>query len=159
MTREEILKEMEKTARHMNYLVEQLSKCNNENESTSKREGEIVKGKEEVNQIVANFIYEMGIPIGMRGYQYLQEAVCLFLENDKIDWPEVNQTLFRTIAEKHQMTPISIEDRLRYTIKMLLKKGNPEKLKEIFGESSEKKLNQKERIVLISEYIRSHYLQ
>lgn len=155
MTREEILKDMEKTAGYMKYLVEQLSKCNNENESTSKKQGETVKRKKEIKQIVANFIYQIGIPTHIKGYRYLNEAIVMFLENDETHWGEITQSLYQKIAEKCQSTPTKVENDIRNA----MKRGNSEKLKEIFVKSSEKKRYQKEQIILISEYIRLHYLQ
>ena len=155
MTREEILKDMEKTAGYMKYLVEQLSKCNNENESTSKKQGETVKRKKEIKQIVANFIYQIGIPTHIKGYRYLNEAIVMFLENDETRWGEITQSLYQKIAEKCQSTPTKVENDIRNA----MKRGNSEKLKEIFVKSSEKKRYQKEQIILISEYIRLHYLQ
>lgn len=158
MTREEILKEMEKTARYMNDLVQQLLNCSNENEKILKKEGKIPEGKE-VEQIVANLMCELGIPKHLKGYKYLMEALYMLIEDAESDIIEVTKGMYLKIAQKYGATSERVEHDIRYVIKITFERSDSEKLNEIFGYGSKKEVKLMEKIMLLSDYIRLQYLQ
>lgn len=71
--------------------------------------------------LVSNIILQFGIPIQIKGYTYLREAIIM-----KVNDPQANscvtKTLYPTVAKNHHTSAISVERAIRHAIETAWKK-------------------------------------
>ena len=86
----------------------------------------------ELDSIVTNILYNLGVPAYVKGYQYLREAIIMVINDIEII-NSITRNLYPEIAKKFHTTSISIERAIRNAIEISWEHGNMEKMEEIFG--------------------------
>ena len=90
--------------------------------------------KRDVRYGVTKLMLEMGMPVHLRGYHYLREAVCLSVENMELVG-SVTKLLYPEIAKIYQTTNETVERAIRSAIEVGWERGSEEVFEEIFGYS------------------------
>ena len=90
--------------------------------------------KRDVRYGVTKLMLEMGMPVHLRGYHYLREAVCLSVENMELVG-SVTKLLYPEIAKIYQTTNEEVERAIRSAIEVGWERGSVEVFEEIFGYS------------------------
>ncbi|TWT26118.1 sporulation transcription factor Spo0A [Planomicrobium sp. CPCC 101110] len=92
--------------------------------------------KKQRDELINNFIKEIGIPPHLKGYVYLQEAVSLVLdEPDMLN--KVTKSLYPGVAKKFDTTPPRVERSIRNAIEIAWNNNETEQLSKIFGYNKE----------------------
>ena len=78
---------------------------------------------QELEIVISDILHHIGIPVKVKGYRYLREAILLAVENPEII-NNVTKILYPAIAEKYNSDPKSVERDMRYAIKQAWDKGN-----------------------------------
>ena len=108
---------------------------------------------------VTNIIHEIGVPVHIKGYQYLRDAIILSV-NDLEMLNSITKILYPTIAKKHQTTPSRVERAIRHAIEVAWSRGKMDTIDELFGytvSTGKGKPTNSEFIALISDKIRLEY--
>ena len=92
------------------------------------------ENKCDVRYGVTKLMLEMGMPVHLRGYHYLREAVCLSVENMELVG-SVTKLLYPEIAKIYQTTNEKVERAIRSAIEVGWERGSEEVFEEIFGYS------------------------
>lgn len=90
--------------------------------------------KRDIRYHVTSLMLEMGMPVHLRGYHYLREAVCLSVENMELVG-SVTKLLYPEIAKIYQTTNEKVERAIRSAIEVGWERGSEEVFEEIFGYS------------------------
>ncbi len=108
---------------------------------------------------VTKLLHEMGIPVHIKGYQFLRDAIILSVEEREI-LVSVTKVLYPSIARKHSTTASRVERAIRHAIEVAWSRGKLEVIHDIFGytvNSGNGKPTNSEFIALISDKIRQDY--
>ncbi len=89
-----------------------------------------------VQQMVSDFMLELGVPAHLRGYYYLREAVMLSCEDMELVG-SVTKLLYPVVAKKYHTTLQRVERAIRNAIEVSWERGNPAVFEELFGYSKE----------------------
>ena len=95
-----------------------------------KMKEELLKDAENSKKI-HNLLIEIGIPTSMKGYGYLKKAIMFCLEDPRMQKNLVDG-LYSIIAKEYGSSWQNVERNMRTAVKEAFKKGNKEKLEEIF---------------------------
>lgn len=80
---------------------------------------------------VADVLYHMGMPVHLRGYLYIRDAIIEAMhEFDKVG--NATKTLYPEIARRHHTTPMRVERAIRHAIDLTWERGNHEYIGEYF---------------------------
>lgn len=79
-----------------------------------------------------NALLEMGMPTGIKGFDYIVDAMCLFEED--IEWKHKISALYRKIAQIHGAPEKSVERCIRHAFSALLIKGNQKAIRKYLGD-------------------------
>ena len=90
--------------------------------------------KRDIRYHVTRLMLEMGMPVHLRGYHYLREAICLSVENMELVG-SVTKLLYPEIAKIYQSSNEKVERAIRSAIEVGWERGNEELFEEIFGYS------------------------
>lgn len=71
-----------------------------------------------------NALLEMGMPAGIKGFQYIVEAMILF-SDEKTRYGKI-MFLYYEIAKKHNTKPTGVERAIRHAFGIVFEKGNLE---------------------------------
>ena len=85
-----------------------------------------------IEAVVANVIYDMGIPVHFKGYQYLKEAILLVIDNMDL-LGRITKELYPMIAEKFSTTPSRVERAIRHAIEVAWNRGRVDAINRVFG--------------------------
>jgi len=85
-----------------------------------------------MEQKVTDIIREIGIPVRLRGFFYVREAILLDIENTDFMGATI-QKVYLIIAEKHGSTPIRVERAIRTGIGIACRRGNTTFINHLFG--------------------------
>jgi len=88
--------------------------------------------KRNLDTDVTNIIHEIGIPVHVKGYHYLREAI-IMAHNDTSLLGALTKELYPKIADKFKTTPSKVERAIRNAIQLACDKGNLEMIYNIFG--------------------------
>jgi len=88
--------------------------------------------KRNLDTDVTNIIHEIGIPVHVKGYQYLREAI-IMAYNDISLLKSLTKELYPKIAEKFKTTPSRVERAIRNAIQLACDRGNLKMINNIFG--------------------------
>ncbi|TWT09160.1 sporulation transcription factor Spo0A [Planomicrobium sp. CPCC 101079] len=92
--------------------------------------------KKQRDELINNFIKEIGIPPHLKGYAYLKEAVSLVLDDpDMLN--KVTKLLYPGVAKKFDTTPPRVERSIRNAIEIAWSNNETKQLSKIFGYSEE----------------------
>lgn len=75
-----------------------------------------------VETLISNFLFEVGIPAHIKGYHYLRQAVKMVYENFNLTG-EITKTLYPTIAQQFKTTSSRTERAMRHAIDLAWTKG------------------------------------
>lgn len=64
---------------------------------------------------VTNIMHTVGIPAKLKGYQYIREAVLLFINNGNIS-NKITKDIYPKVAEKFNTTPSRVERAIRHAL-------------------------------------------
>ena len=90
------------------------------------------KKQPSIEAVVANVIYDMGIPVHFKGYQYLKEAILLVIDNMDL-LGRITKELYPMIAEKFSTTPSRVERAIRHAIEVAWNRGRVDAINRVFG--------------------------
>lgn len=83
---------------------------------------------------VTRIMLELGMPVHLRGYHYLREAICLAVENMELVG-SITKLLYPEIAKRYHTTNEKVERAIRSVIEIGWERGNAELFEDIFGYS------------------------
>lgn len=87
---------------------------------------------QEIEVVISDILHNIGIPVKVKGYRYLREAILIVVENPaSINY--VTTILYPAIAEKYNSDPASVERAMRYAIKQAWDRGNVFAFKSYFS--------------------------
>lgn len=105
---------------------------------------------------ISKYLKELGVPASLLGYEYLQEAIELVIEdNSKIR--ELCKELYDTIAKRHDRAMGSVERGIRRAKEISMLRGNCDLINRMFGYTIDVNKGvptNKEYIATIADYIR-----
>lgn len=108
---------------------------------------------------VTNLLLEIGIPVHIKGYQYIREGIMLsFYDKNMLHY--ITKCLYPTIAKKYKTTSSSVERTIRHAIEVAFRRGNRQVLEEIFSNticSKKTKPTNSEFIALLTDKLRLEY--
>lgn len=108
---------------------------------------------------VTDMIHEIGVPVHIKGYQYLREAIIMSVEDaDMVG--SITKVLYPTIAARYQTTASRVERAIRHAIEVAWNRGKMETLDSLFGytiNNGKGKPTNSEFIALIADTIRLLY--
>ena len=110
---------------------------------------------EEKKYFVTKIMLELGMPVHLRGYHYLREAICLSADNMELVG-SVTKLLYPEIAKIYHTTNEKVERSMRSVIEVGWERGNKELYEEIFGYSAvdgKKRPTNSEFVLGIADYI------
>lgn len=109
-----------------------------------------------LEEIITEFIHDMGVPAHIKGYQYLREAILMsVLDMDMLN--SVTKILYPEVAKKFHTTPSRVERAIRHAIEVAWSRGKVETIEEMFGytvSQGKGKPTNSEFIALITDKIR-----
>lgn len=114
---------------------------------------------QELEQIVSDFMLELGIPAHLRGYQFLRSAVEMCVENMELVG-SVTKLLYPDLAKLYQTTDQKIERAIRNAIEVSWERGNSELFEELFGYCNSVEYTRptnSEYIAAVADHIRLKY--
>jgi two-component system response regulator (stage 0 sporulation protein A) len=135
----------------VNMLVERIQglilgkeQSSNESEDT-----------EHIKSLVFDEINSVGVPMHVKGYQYLVDAVSLTIKED-FKSLKITKTVYPKLAEAHQTTAISVERAIRNAIDLTLNRKEDLSAREYFNkEMFNNKITNKEFIIRIANAVRN----
>lgn len=109
-----------------------------------------------LEEIITEFIHDVGVPAHIKGYQYLRESILMSVEDmDMLN--SVTKVLYPEVAKKFQTTPSRVERAIRHAIEVAWSRGKVETIEEMFGytvSQGKGKPTNSEFIALITDKIR-----
>lgn len=109
-----------------------------------------------LEEIITEFIHDMGVPAHIKGYQYLREAILMsVLDLEMLN--SVTKILYPEVAKKFHTTPSRVERAIRHAIEVAWSRGKVETIEEMFGytvSQGKGKPTNSEFIALITDKIR-----
>lgn len=90
------------------------------------------KGNGELENYVSNFLWELGIPVHMNGYQYITTAILMLIKDNFLS--KSHKLLYADLADIYKTTPSSIERGIRYAKSVAWSDGNLELINKIFNQ-------------------------
>ncbi len=117
--------------------------------------------KYKIEEIVSTFLKDFGIPAHIKGHDYLNYILCLFLENGKENSSEmknaITKVLYPTVAKKFKTTPSRVERAIRHAIEVGWSRGDMNIINAVFSyvvSSGKGKTTNSEFIAGVEEYLR-----
>ncbi|MCQ4085876.1 sporulation transcription factor Spo0A [Saccharibacillus sp. JS10] len=117
--------------------------------------GTLAKGKT-LDASITSIINEIGIPVHVRGYKYLREAITMVYHNIEI-LGSITKTLYPSIAEKYGTTSSRVERAIRHAIELAWARGSVQNMSELFGYTvsiNKSKPTNSEFIAMIADKLR-----
>lgn len=117
--------------------------------------GSLSKGKT-LDASITSIINEIGIPVHVRGYKYLREAITMVYHNIEI-LGSITKTLYPSIADKYETTPSRVERAIRHAIELAWARGSVQNMSELFGYTvslNKSKPTNSEFIAMIADKLR-----
>ena len=109
----------------------------------------------QAEKAASNVLLHMGFQANLKGYRYIIEIISAVIENPELIYSFI-QKLYPIVAEKHGVTPISVERSVRHSIELTYDR-NYRKFEEFFGYPLQKPTNT-EFISFCAEKIRMELL-
>ncbi|WP_282937594.1 sporulation initiation factor Spo0A C-terminal domain-containing protein [Paenibacillus sp. RC67] len=89
----------------------------------------------EEREKVVRLLNFLGVPIHVKGFQYLKEAI-LIVMRDPEAISAITRSVYPVIAEEYRTTPSRVERGIRHAIEVCWVRKDKDSLKEAFGNSS-----------------------
>jgi len=109
----------------------------------------------EKKYLVTRVMLELGMPVHLRGYHYVREAVCLSIDNMELVG-SVTKLLYPEIAKMYRTSNEKVERAMRSVIEVGWERGNKELYEEIFGYSvadGKKRPTNSEFVLGVADYV------
>lgn len=88
--------------------------------------------KVSANQVITSFVIELGVPVHIKGFRYIVEALQLAItEGNVLEKP--TNSLYPAIAGKYKTTPSRVERAIRHAIEVAGSRGNISAIHEMTG--------------------------
>ena len=87
-----------------------------------------------LQQAVARYIDKLGVPIHYKGYNYLQEAIALVIEDDTL-LTRMTRGLYPAVAKRYGTSPQLVERSIRHALEVTWTKGNLKLIDKLFAYS------------------------
>lgn len=82
-----------------------------------------------MKRLIEETLIKCGMPVGLKGFQYIPEACAVLAEN-----PNIKITvMYEVVAKRVDSTPSRVERAIRHALVRTRKKGNPEMVQKYFG--------------------------
>ncbi len=120
---------------------------------------EKVMSDRELEQVISEFMLELGIPAHLRGYQYLRSAVEMCTKDMELVG-SVTKLLYPDLARMYKTTDQKIERAIRNAIEVSWERGNGELFEQLFGYCNSGEYTRptnSEYIASVADYIRLEY--
>lgn len=113
--------------------------------------------KESTEDLVSYELRDFGVPIHIKGYQYILDSVVIVL-NDPASLGKVTKAIYPPIAQRHDTTPSRVERSIRNAIDLTFARGNQISLRKSYklDEQPDRKITNSEFIAVIAERIRQN---
>ena len=98
-----------------------------------------VRKNDPINYIT-QIMLELGMPVHLRGYHYLRDAICMSMEDVELVG-SVTKLLYPEIAKRYRTENEKVERAIRSVIEVGWERGNENLYEEIFGYSKEHGIN------------------
>lgn len=72
---------------------------------------------DDLTVFISNILLQIGIPVNIKGYAYLREAITIKVHDPRSEMP-VTKILYPEVAKKFQTTPVRVERAIRHAIKV-----------------------------------------
>lgn len=100
-------------------------------------------------------ISKLGVPMHVKGFQYLLEGVLLALDQDDMNF-KITKCVYPVIAREYDTTPTSVERAIRNAIDLTISRADSYVLNEYFNhELFNNKITNKEFIIRIASNVKS----
>lgn len=112
--------------------------------------------RRDLEKTISEFMLELGIPVHLRGYQFLRSAVEMCVEDMELVG-SVTKLLYPDLARLYQTTDTKIERAIRNAIEVSWDRGNCELFEELFGYCNSPDYTRptnSEYIAVVADYIR-----
>lgn len=95
--------------------------------------------RKQAEKAISGVLLHMGFQANLRGYRYLIEIISAVVENQELIYSFTHE-LYPMIAEKYDVTPLSVERSVRHSIELTYDR-NYQKFKQFFGYPLQKPTN------------------
>ena len=85
----------------------------------------------QIYEEVKELVHELGVPVHIKGYEYLVTAITLAVENPNV-LKSITKELVPLVAEKHQIIEKRVESEIRHAIQVAWDRGA---LNDYFGDA------------------------
>lgn len=118
------------------------------------KECDEVSSSDDLEDIITRYLHNFGVPASVKGYKYLRSAILLAI-NDEESLEHVTKNIYPEIAKQYNSTATRVERAIRHSIESAWKRGRPEYLNSIFGNTIlDTKPTNSEFIATLSDKIR-----
>ncbi|MBQ9991296.1 MAG: sporulation initiation factor Spo0A C-terminal domain-containing protein [Lachnospiraceae bacterium] len=110
---------------------------------------------------VTRLMLEIGVPVHLKGYHYLREAICLTAEDMELVG-SVTKLLYPQIAKRFVTTDGKVERAVRNAIEVSWERGNAEMFEQIFGysrDTGKTRPTNSEYIACMADKVRLDFMQ
>lgn len=110
---------------------------------------------------VTRLMLEIGVPVHLKGYHYLREAICLTAENMELVG-SVTKLLYPQIAKRFSTTDQKVERAVRNAIEVSWERGNIGLFENIFGysrQTGKTRPTNSEYITCLADKVRLDFIQ
>jgi len=113
--------------------------------------------KESNEDLVTCELRDFGVPMHIKGYQYILDSVLIVLK-DPATLGKVTKAIYPPIAQLHDTTPSRVERSIRNAIDLTFARGNLNCLRKYYklDEQPDRKITNSEFIAVIAEKIRQN---
>lgn len=89
----------------------------------------------ELEKYIAETMLDVGVPVHLKGYYYLREAILLSVKDMELVG-SVTKLVYPTIAKHFKTTDQKVERAIRNAIEVSWNRGNTDTFEELFGYSA-----------------------
>lgn len=124
--------------------------------------GDVIESKEmptlnfnlRQDEMITNELNELGVPLHVKGYHYLKDAITLVVGRDN-SVIKITKEIYPEIASEHETTASSVERAIRHAIDLTLTRGQLDFIHHYFNhELFNNKITNKEFILGIADVIK-----
>lgn len=133
--------------------IEPKSRVNTDIQMTR---SDFVKNSGNIETEITNIIHEIGVPVHIKGYLYLREAIKMVIDNVEL-LGAVTKELYPSIAKKFNTTPSRVERAIRHAIEVAWSRGKVDTINQLFGytvHNTKGKPTNSEFIAMIADKLR-----
>lgn len=109
---------------------------------------------QELELMITGYMHKIGVPVHIKGYNYLREAIKMWYNNPNIG---ITTNIYPTIARKYETEPKNVERAMRHAVELVWSRGNVEFLYKIFSytiDPNKGKTTNSEFISMIADHIK-----